>query len=133
MGCPRSLGRFGGSAIFLPGSGAAAMDMGEGAAPDVADSDTATVTGASGMGAPTMTCDRLDEKVKDWLQSYVAMMRANLGVTSYSLVPGLYDEIVDRILEVEKYLRSSKPDTAADPARADKSSGSRSRPPAPAA
>lgn len=47
----------------------------------------------------------MDDQVKGWLRDYVAMMRANLGALSESRIEGLYDGIVDRILEVEKYLR----------------------------
>lgn len=47
----------------------------------------------------------MDEKVKGWLRDYVAMMRANLGALSESKIEGLYDSIVDRILEVERYVR----------------------------
>lgn len=48
-----------------------------------------------------------NEMVETWLRDYVAMMRANLGALSASKIEGLYDSIVDRILEVEKHLRTS--------------------------
>lgn len=54
----------------------------------------------------------MDDQVKGWLLDYVAMMRANLGALSESRIEGLYDGIVDRILEVEKYLR--QPPSAGD-------------------
>lgn len=48
----------------------------------------------------------VDDQVKSWLRDYVAMMRANLGAISHSRIEGLYDDFVDRILEIESLLRS---------------------------
>lgn len=54
-----------------------------------------------------------DKTIKGWLRDYVAMMRANLGPLSESKIEGLYDGIVERILEVESYVRLS--DSAPEP------------------
>ena len=60
----------------------------------------------------------MDERVQQWLKDYVGMMRANLGILSESNIEGLYDSIVERILEVEKYLR--EPHRAGDGNGSDK-------------
>ena len=44
-------------------------------------------------------------KIDRWLEDYLAMMEANLGVISQSTMEGLCQAVVDRILEVRSYLK----------------------------
>jgi len=49
--------------------------------------------------------------VGTWLHDYVAMMEATLGVLQSSKIEGLYEGIVERILEVREYLKQSPVET----------------------
>lgn len=51
----------------------------------------------------------LANPVSQWLHDYVAMMEANLGFLQTSKVEGLYEGIVERILEVRQYLKQAQP------------------------
>lgn len=54
--------------------------------------------------------DPMSTPVTRWLRDYVAMMEANLGVLQSSRIEGLYESIVERILEVREYLKGAASD-----------------------
>ena len=47
----------------------------------------------------------MDKRVVQWLGDYVLMMEANLGWLAQSKIEGLYDGIVERVVEIRGYLR----------------------------
>jgi hypothetical protein len=48
----------------------------------------------------------MDERVVQWLGDYVIMMEANLGALSDSKIPGLYQCVVERVVEIRTYLKA---------------------------
>lgn len=48
----------------------------------------------------------MDKQIAQWLGDYVVMMEANLGALQNSKIPGLYDSIVQRVVEVRMRLKS---------------------------
>jgi hypothetical protein len=49
--------------------------------------------------------DEPDGKVISWLGDYVVMMEANLGALSQSRIEGLYESVVERVVEIRAYLK----------------------------
>jgi hypothetical protein len=60
------------------------------------------------------TGTRMKGRVRAWLQDYLSMMEANLGVFQQSSIEGLYQGMVERILEVRQYLNETDKQIADD-------------------